>query len=97
MNFTSFLAAYLAPAGIRVNAVAPGFFVNERSRKILCTPEGGLTRRGETVISHTPQNRFGEARELLGCVEWLLNDEAAAFVTGVTVPVDGGFLTSVGI
>ncbi len=97
VNFTSFLAAYLAPAGIRVNAVAPGFFVNERSRKILCTPEGGLTRRGENVISHTPQKRFGEARELLGCVEWLLNDEAAAFVTGVTVPVDGGFLTSVGI
>ena len=91
VNFTEWLSAYLAPAGIRVNAVAPGFFVNERSRKILQTPDGGLTSRGEKVIGHTPAGRFGQAEDLLGCVRWLTDDEAAAFVTGVTVPVDGGF------
>ena len=96
-NFTQWLAAYLAPANIRVNAVAPGFFVNERSIKYLRTPEGGLSPRGENVMHHTPMQRFGEAQDLLGCVEWLLDDEKAAFVTGITVPVDGGFLSSTGI
>ena len=86
-----------AADGIRVNAVAPGFFVNERSVKYLCTPDGGLSARGENVIHHTPMGRFGEAGDLLGCVEWLLDDEKAAFVTGITVPVDGGFLASAGV
>lgn len=97
VNATQWLATYFAPAGIRVNAVAPGFFVNERSKKILCTPEGGLTKRGENIMGHTPMGRFGEARELLGCVSWLLDDEKASFVTGVTVAVDGGFLAHSGI
>ncbi len=97
VNFTQWLAVYLAAAGIRVNAVAPGFFVNERSRKILCTPEGGLSARGQNVMNHTPLKRFGEARELCGCVRWLLNDEEAAFVTGQTVAVDGGFLAHSGV
>ena len=96
-NFTQWLAAYLAPANIRVNAVAAGFFVNERSIKYLRTPDGGLSPRGENVMHHTPMQRFGEAQDLLGCVEWLLDDEKAAFVTGITVPVDGGFLSSTGI
>ena len=96
-NFTQWLAAYLAPANIRVNAVAPGFFVNERSIKYLRTPDGGLSPRGENVMHHTPMQRFGEPQDLLGCVEWLLDDEKAAFVTGITVPVDGGFLSSTGI
>jgi NAD(P)-dependent dehydrogenase (short-subunit alcohol dehydrogenase family) len=96
-NFTQFLAAYLAPANIRVNAVAPGFFVNERSVKYLRTPDGGLSPRGENVMHHTPLKRFGEAPELLGCVEWLLDDDKSAFVTGITVPVDGGFLSSTGV
>ena len=97
VNFTQWLAAYLAPAGIRVNAVAPGFFVNERSRKYLCTPDGGLSARGENVMHHSPMGRFGEAQDLTGCVRWLLDDRNAAFVTGITVPVDGGFLSSTGI
>lgn len=97
VNLTQWLAAYLAPAGVRVNAVAPGFFVNDRSRKILMTEDGGLTARGQNVMAHTPMKRFGEAQELLGCVCWLLDDERASFVTGVTVPVDGGFLSSAGI
>ncbi|MBQ7207860.1 MAG: SDR family NAD(P)-dependent oxidoreductase [Lentisphaeria bacterium] len=96
-NFTQWLAAYLAPANIRVNAVAPGFFVNERSVKYLRTPDGGLSPRGENVMHHTPLKRFGEAKELLGCVEWLLDDDKAGFVTGITVPVDGGFLSSTGV
>jgi len=97
VSFTEWLAVYLAPANIRVNAVAPGFFVNERSRKILMTPEGGLSPRGQNVMGHTPLKRFGEAKELLGAVAWLLDDDRAAFVTGVTLPVDGGFLASAGV
>lgn len=97
LNFTQWLANYFAPANIRVNAVAPGFFVNERSVKYLRTPDGGLSQRGKNVMQHTPLQRFGEAKELLGCVEWLLDDDKAAFVTGITVPVDGGFLASTGV
>lgn len=97
VGFTEWLAVYLAPAGIRVNAVAPGFFVNERSVKYLRTPDGGLSPRGENVMHHTPMKRFGEAADLLGCVEWLLDDTRAGFVTGVTVPVDGGFTADSGI
>ena len=97
VGFTQWLAEYLAPAKIRVNAVAPGFFINERSRNYLCTPDGGFSERGRNVMRHTPQKRFGEAEDLLGCVEWLLNDEVSSFVTGITVPVDGGFLASSGI
>ena len=96
-NWTQWAAAYLAPAGIRINAVAPGFFVNERSRKMLTTPSGELTPRGEHIIHNTPMHRFGEAEELLGCIRWLTDDDAAAFVTGITVPVDGGFLSSAGL
>lgn len=97
VNLTQWLAAYLAPAGIRVNAVAPGFFANERSRKILMTDDGSLTARGQTVMAHTPMKRFGEAQDLLGTVCWLLDDERAAFVTGITVAVDGGFSASSGV
>jgi len=96
-NMTQSFAAYFAPANIRVNAIAPGFMVNERSRTYLGTVEDGLTKRGEQVISHTPMGRFGEASDLVGCVKWLLNDEASGFVTGITVPVDGGFLTLSGV
>lgn len=97
VNFTQWLATYFAPAGIRVNAIAPGFFVNDRSRKILCTPDGGLTQRGMNIMAHTPMARFGETKELLGCIEWLLDDEKASFVTGITVAVDGGFLAHSGV
>ena len=96
-NFTQWLACYLAPAGIRVNAIAPGFFVNERSRKILFEPDGSHSRRGERVLQHTPMQTFGEADQLLGCMNWLIDDKAAGFVTGITVPVDGGFLSSSGL
>ena len=91
------LSRELAPMGIRVNAVAPGFFINDRSIKILGSPETGLTQRGKNVMSHTPMQRFGKPQDLLGCVEWLLDDRSAAYVTGITVPVDGGFLSHAGI
>jgi NAD(P)-dependent dehydrogenase (short-subunit alcohol dehydrogenase family) len=97
IRFTEWLATYLAPAGIRVNGIAPGFFVNERSRKILMNPDGSLSRRGENVIAHTALKRFGEAPELLGAVNWLLNDEQAGFVTGQMIAVDGGFLADPGV
>lgn len=96
-NWTMFFAQYMAPAKVRVNAVAPGFFVNERSRQYLMTPDGGLSARGEQVMAHSCIRRFGEAEELLGCVNWLLDDERAGFVTGITVPVDGGFLANAGV
>ncbi|MBQ7299157.1 MAG: SDR family oxidoreductase [Clostridia bacterium] len=97
VSLTQSFAAYFAPAGIRINAVAPGFMVNERSKAYLGTVEDGLTARGEAVIGHTPMGRFGEAKDLLGCVRWLLDENASAFVTGITVPVDGGFLTLGGV
>ena len=96
-NLTQSLAAYFAPANIRINAIAPGFMVNERSKNYLGTVEDGLTKRGEQVIAHTPMGRFGEASDLLGCVRWLLSSDEAGFVTGITVPVDGGFLTLSGV
>lgn len=96
-NLTQSFAAYYAPANIRINAIAPGFMVNERSKNYLGTVKDGLTQRGQSVIDHTPMGRFGEAEDLLGCAKWLLDNEAAAFVTGITVPVDGGFLTLGGV
>lgn len=93
-NFTRWLAVHLAKEyspGIRVNAVAPGFFLGEQNRNLLIDPgTGKLTARGETIISHTPMGRFGEPEDLIGAVLWLLSP-ASGFVTGVVVPVDGGF------
>ena len=97
MNLTQSFAQYFAAANIRVNAIAPGFMVNERSKNYLGTVEDGLTPRGQAVIAHTPAGRFGEASDLFGCVKWLLDDTASGFVNGVTVPVDGGFLTLGGV
>lgn len=97
VNLTQSFAAYYASANVRINAVAPGFMVNERSRLYLGTVEEGLTARGAQVIGHTPMGRFGEAGDLVGCVKWLLDGEASGFVTGITVPIDGGFLTLGGV
>ncbi|RUT67984.1 SDR family NAD(P)-dependent oxidoreductase [Flavobacterium cupreum] len=96
-NFTQWLATYLAPANVRVNAIAPGFFLNERSKKIMYNEDGSQTARAENVLGHTPMKRFGEASELIGCMNWLIDDKAASFVTGIVIPVDGGFLSSSGV
>ncbi|MBR7133344.1 MAG: SDR family oxidoreductase [Clostridia bacterium] len=96
-NFTQAFAAYFAESGIRINAVAPGFILNPRSRLILGTVEEGLTKRGKDVIDHTPMGKFGTANDICGCVRWLVDDTSSGFVTGITVPVDGGFLTLSGV
>lgn len=96
-NMTQSFAQYFAGANVRINAIAPGFMVNERSRAYLGTVEEGLTPRGEQVIGHTPMGRFGKADDLVGCTMWLLDSDASGFVTGATIPVDGGFLTLGGV
>ncbi len=93
-NFTQWLAVHLAQQyspRLRVNAVAPGFFITEQNRALLTDPPTGeLTPRGQSIIGHTPMGRFGNPEDLLGAVLWLLSP-ASAFVTGIVVPVDGGF------
>lgn len=96
-NFTQSLAAYFGETGLRINAVAPGFVVNERSKAILGSVEEGLTERGTKVIGHTPMGKFGQAQDMYGCIKFLLDDRMSGFVTGVTIPVDGGFLTLSGV
>ena len=96
-NFTQAFAAYFAHTGVRINAVAPGFIINDRSKLILGTPEEGLTKRGQDVIDHTPMQKFGKASDMCGTIRGLFDDRAAGFVTGITVPVDGGFLTLSGV
>jgi len=99
-NFTQWLAVHLCQnysKEIRVNAIAPGFFLTEQNRFLLTDEKSGeLTDRGKTIIDHTPMGRFGEPKELIGTVMWLLSD-AAKFVTGVVVPVDGGFSAFSGV
>jgi len=97
VNFTQWLGAYLAPANIRVNAIAPGFFLNDRSRKIMYNDDGSQTERAKNVLRQTPLNRFGEAPDLIGCMNWLIDEKNSGFVTGITIPVDGGFLSSPGV
>ena len=83
-NFTKGFAAYFAKAGIRINAVAPGFILNPRSKLILGTVEEGLTKRGQDVINHTPMRKFGSANDMCGAIRWLIDDSSAGFVTGIT-------------
>jgi NAD(P)-dependent dehydrogenase (short-subunit alcohol dehydrogenase family) len=94
LNLTAAAAKELAPQGIRVNAIAPGFFLGKQNRALLVDEKTGrLTPRGESVISRTPYGRFGEPQELAGALLFLASPRAAGFVTGVCIPVDGGFLT----
>jgi NAD(P)-dependent dehydrogenase (short-subunit alcohol dehydrogenase family) len=81
---------------VRVNAIAPGFFVGEQNRALLLDESGEPTERGRTIIAHTPAGRFGEADELIGTLLWLCGP-GAEFVTGVVVPVDGGFSAFSGV
>ena len=90
-NFTQWLSVHFAPCGIRVNAIAPGFFVTHQNRGLLFNEDGTPTARTGKILGSTPQKRFGEVSDLLGTLLWLANDDASGFVTGVVVPVDGGF------
>ncbi|MGC9349807.1 MAG: SDR family oxidoreductase [Anaerolineae bacterium] len=98
-NFTQWLAVHMAQEyspEIRVNAIAPGFFIGEQNRALLLNDDGTLTARGRTIIDHTPMGRFGDPKDLLGTVLWLLSP-ASQFVTGIVVPVDGGFSAYSGV
>lgn len=98
-NFTRWLAIEFCQKygpGLRVNAIAPGFFVGEQNRSFLLNDDGSLTPRGQQIVSHTPMGRFGEPDELIGAAVWLCSD-AARFVTGVVIPVDGGFSAYAGV
>lgn len=96
-NFTEWLAVHFAGVGIRVNAIAPGFFVGNQNRALLYNEKGELTARSHKIISHTPMGRFGELDELTGTLLWLADDEFSGFVTGIVVPVDGGFSAYSGV
>ena len=98
-NFTKWLAVDLAQkygAGLRVNAIAPGFFVGKQNRSFLLNADDSLTARGQQIIDHTPMARFGESEELIGTTVWLASS-ASKFVTGVVIPVDGGYSAFGGI
>lgn len=95
-NFTQWLAVHLAPVGIRVNAIAPGFFVTDQNRTLLLDEKGELTPRGKTIIDHTPMGRFGKAEDLIGASTWLLSNDSE-FVTGTVIPIDGGFSAFSGV
>jgi NAD(P)-dependent dehydrogenase (short-subunit alcohol dehydrogenase family) len=99
-NFTQWLAVHMAQeysTAIRVNAIAPGFFLTEQNRFLLTDKEtGGLTARGKKIMDHTPMGRFGKPEDLLGAVLWLLSP-ASEFVTGIVLPVDGGFSAYSGV
>ena len=96
-NFTQWLAVHFSKVGIRVNAIAPGFFVTDQNRTLLFDDNGNPTPRTEKILSQTPMDRFGEKEELIGTLLWLLCPEASGFVDGVVIPVDGGFSAYSGV
>ena len=90
-NFTEYLATYFAPANIRVNAIAPGFFVTKQNKDLLFDKDNNPTPRTKKILNATPMGRFGEVKELFGAVNLLIDSNAASFITGVVIPIDGGF------
>lgn len=96
-NFTQWLAVHFSKAGIRVNAIAPGFFLTAQNEKLLKQEDGTLTDRSAKILNSTPMGRFGEAHELVGTLLFLVSEEAASFVNGVIIPVDGAFSAYSGV
>lgn len=96
-NFTQWLAVHFAKAGIRVNAIAPGFFVTNQNRALLFNADGTPTARAQKILAGTPMGRFGESSEIMGTLLWLTDDTKASFVTGIVVPIDGGFSAYSGV
>lgn len=96
-NFTQWLAVHFSRVGIRVNAIAPGFFSTKQNAKLLFYEDGTPTARTGKILAATPMNRFGESEELEGGLLFLLNNEAASFITGVVLPIDGGFSAYSGV
>lgn len=95
-NFTQWLAVHFSKVGVRVNALAPGFFLTDQNRALLTNADGSLTDRGNTILSHTPMGRFGTPEDLTGTLLWLCG-EGSEFVTGVVIPIDGGFSAFSGV
>lgn len=96
-NFTQWLAVHFSKVGIRCNAIAPGFFVTAQNEKLLFNPDGTPTARTGKILAATPMGRFGKSEELNGALLFLLNNDAASFITGVVIPVDGGFSSYSGV
>lgn len=96
-NFTQWLAVHMSKVGIRVNAIAPGFFVTDQNRRLLFNEDGTATARTEKILNSTPMKRFGEADELIGTLLYLVSKEASGFVNGVVIPVDGAFSAYSGV
>jgi len=96
-NFTKWLSVHMSKVGIRVNAIAPGFFLTDQNRKLLLKDDGSYTDRAKKIISQTPMERFGKPEDLLGTLLWLIDKKASGFVNGVIIPVDGGFSAYSGV
>jgi len=96
-NFTQWLAVHFSKEGIRVNAIAPGFFSTAQNKNLLWNEDGTPTARTGKILAATPMGRFGESKELSGTLLFLVNEEAASFITGITIPVDGGFSAYSGV
>ena len=96
-NFTQWLAVHFSKVGIRVNGIAPGFFVTKQNKDLLFNADGTPTARTGKILAATPMDRFGEAEELIGTLLFLLSEDAASFITGVVIPVDGGFSAYSGV
>ena len=96
-NFTQWLAVHFSKVGIRVNAIAPGFFSTEQNKKLLWNEDGTPTARTGKILAATPMGRFGQPEELLGALLFLVDEKAASFVTGIVIPVDGGFSAYSGV
>lgn len=96
-NFTQWLAVHFAPCNIRVNAIAPGFFVTNQNRGLLFDEKGNPTARTAKILAATPMKKFGEISDLTGVLLWLADDKASGFVTGTVIPVDGGFSAYSGV
>ena len=96
-NFTQWLSVHFARAGIRVNAIAPGFFSTNQNKALLFNEDGSLTERSNKIISQTPMGRFGETKDLTGALYFLCDEEYSGFITGVILPVDGGFSAYSGV
>lgn len=95
-NFTQWLAVHFSKVGIRVNALAPGFFLTDQNRALLTNEDGSLTQRGQQIIDQTPMGRYGEPEDLVGTTLWLCG-EGSKFVTGIVIPIDGGFAAYSGV
>lgn len=96
-NFTRWLAVHFSHIGIRVNAIAPGFFLTDQNRALLTNPDGSLTARGNKILAHTPMERFGTPEDLTGALLFLADETASSFINGVVLPVDGAFSAYSGV